>query len=117
MGRSEEPIRINSLTEVHRRMGLPKPRHPLLSLVDLDAVKELPPDSRIPFALNFYAIAVKEGYTGRMQYGQQDYDFSEGTMTFLAPGQVIALESAQRRTSAIVIDAQHVGVEPYLASP
>lgn len=94
MGRSEEPIRINSLTEVHRRMGLPKPRHPLLSLVDLDAVKELPPDSRIPFALNFYAIAVKEGYTGRMQYGQQDYDFSEGTMTFLAPGQVIALESA-----------------------
>lgn len=40
MGRSEEPIRINSLTEVHRRMGLPKPRHPLLSLVDLDAVKE-----------------------------------------------------------------------------
>lgn len=93
MGRSEEPIRINSLTEVHRRMGLPKPEHPLLSLVDLGAVKELPQDSRSPFVLNFYAIAVKEGCAGRMQYGQQDYDFSEGTMTFLAPGQVIALDS------------------------
>ena len=34
------PYRIKSITEVHRLMGLPKPHHPLVGIIDLKGLKE-----------------------------------------------------------------------------
>jgi len=40
---------------------------------------------------NFYMICIKKGFTGKMKYGQQYYDFEEGTMSFISPGQVVSM--------------------------
>jgi AraC-like DNA-binding protein len=40
---------------------------------------------------DFYSIALKRNFNGKMKYGQQAFDFDEGIMTFMAPGQVFGI--------------------------
>ncbi|WP_394364168.1 helix-turn-helix domain-containing protein [Chryseobacterium shandongense] len=71
-------------------MGLPKPHHPLIELIDLSKQKK---DTGI-FAVLFdlYVITLKRG-CNKLFYGQQQYDFDEGVMAFLSPGQILRGES------------------------
>lgn len=66
-----------------------KTLHPLISLVDLNLSDLLP---RTKFRVDFYVIAIKETNCGDLRYGNQYYDYSEGTVVFLGPGQVITNE-------------------------
>ena len=40
---------------------------------------------------DFYTIALKKNLNYKVKYGQQTYDFDEGIMFFMAPGQVVKL--------------------------
>jgi len=42
--------------------------------------------------LDYYNISLKRNFSGKFHYGQQDYDFDEGIMFFIAPGQVFRVE-------------------------
>jgi AraC family transcriptional activator of pobA len=83
-----EPYRVQSIGELHQLMGLSRPEHPLISLVnfaDVTRSREERPDSLV---FDFYSIAMKRCVQGKFRYGQQQYDFGEGIMYFMAPGQV-----------------------------
>jgi AraC-like DNA-binding protein len=70
-------------------MGLPKPRHPLISLIhssDPSEGKKQPMGSHI---LNFYKISYRSRLGGRLRYGQGYFDFDEGGMLFASPHQLI----------------------------
>lgn len=41
------------------------------------------------FTHGFYSIAIKKNVIGKFRYGQTDYDFDEGLMSFFAPDQVL----------------------------
>jgi len=83
---NSKPYRINSITEIHRLMGLPKPHHPLISIVDLKGLRN---DSGIDAVVfDLYVISMKRGCDG-LHYGQQKYDFDEGLMAFMSPGQIL----------------------------
>lgn len=84
------PIRIRSITEFHRLRGLPPPVHPLISVVDYGAMA--PAYGSTIF--DYYSISIKRG-VGKMFYGQQPYDFDEGVMYFVAPGQLLRVEPGQ----------------------
>lgn len=71
---------------VHRLMGLPKPNHPLISIVDLKGLKSDTGIEAVVFDL--YVISMKRGCDG-LHYGQKKYDFDEGLMAFMYPGQVL----------------------------
>lgn len=71
--------------------GLPKPEHPLVSLVDYSLVKYQTDEKEISWVQNFYSIGLKRNIKGKFRYGQQQYDFDEGLMSFVAPGQVVHL--------------------------
>lgn len=47
-----------------------------------------------PLVAEYYSISVKRGLSGKMRYGQQEYDFDEGVMYFLAPKQVLQVSPA-----------------------
>jgi len=83
---NSKPYRISSITEIHRLMGLPKPHHPLISIVDLKGLKNNHDIDAVIFDL--YVISMKRGCDG-LHYGQQKYDFDEGLMAFMSPGQVL----------------------------
>lgn len=84
------PQLINSISELHRILGLPKPEHPLVSVIDLRDVTCQFDESLSSVIYNFYSICIKKGFSGTMKYGQNYYDFDAGIMTFFSPGQVIS---------------------------
>jgi AraC-like DNA-binding protein len=81
-----KPYRIQSVTEIHRLMQLPKPHHPLITIVDLKGLKNDPDIDAVIFDL--YVISMKRG-CDNLFYGQQKYDFDEGLMAFMSPGQIL----------------------------
>lgn len=85
------PYRIQSITEVHRLLGLPKPQHPLIGIIDLKGMKDDPDIRAVTF--DFYVVSLKRGCDGLL-YGQQKYDFDEGLMGFTAPGQILRGEDS-----------------------
>lgn len=84
------PVKFDSLTDLHRVLGLPKPLHPLISLVDTTGnAVEL---TKLPktFSFNFYKISYKANLSGKLKYGQHYYDFDAGGLFFVSPNQLVA---------------------------
>lgn len=81
-----KPYRIKTITEAHRIVGLPKPHHPLVSIIDVAWLKSHPDINAVTF--DFYVVSLKRG-CDKLLYGQQKYDFDEGLMAFMAPGQIL----------------------------
>src|ERR1700679_2896682 len=76
---------FDSLSEAHQAFGLPKPLHPLMSLIDntiYPLAANRAPHSHV---LNFYKIAYRTDLGEKFKYGQDYYDFNEGGLLFAAP--------------------------------
>ncbi len=84
--------RIKTISEYHKVMGLPKPEHPLISVINLEAIPYLPGNEPMTLVFDFYSISLKRNYNAKIKYGQQEYDFDEGIMFFISPGQVFGIE-------------------------
>ncbi|HEX9150509.1 MAG TPA: helix-turn-helix transcriptional regulator [Flavobacterium sp.] len=84
------PLKLNSISDMHKVLGFPKPLHPLISLVNYADIKT--PFEEWPKAIlpNFYKISFKQNLSGKIKYGQGYYDFDEGGLSFIMPNQVIA---------------------------
>lgn len=85
-----KPFRIKSISEFHRWSNMAPPEHPLISVLDYSKVavaKRL--NGAQAIVPDYYTISVKRGLGEKMRYGQQEYDFDEGIMYFMAPGQVL----------------------------
>jgi AraC-like DNA-binding protein len=64
--------------------------HPLVSVVDLSKADPRQ-GSRMYFG--FYTVFLKDVKCGDLVYGRHTYDYQEGTLVFLAPGQVAGVNS------------------------
>ncbi|WP_290794999.1 helix-turn-helix domain-containing protein [Flavihumibacter sp. UBA7668] len=64
--------------------------HPLVSVVDLSKASPRQ-GSRMYFG--FYTVFLKDVKCGDLVYGKHNYDYQEGTLVFLAPGQVAGVNS------------------------
>jgi len=73
-------------------MELPKPQHPLVSVINFDDIKRTNIATFSSITYGFYSIALKQVFNGKMKYGQQDYDFDEGVLAFIAPNQMLRIE-------------------------
>lgn len=89
-------IKINSVTEYNNMAGQ-ETLHPLISIIDFAKVK--------PFAfkktqINLYAIFLKDIRCGNITYGINNYDYEEGTLIFISPGQVYGIDSNGEKRQA-----------------
>lgn len=87
-----QPYRVKSISEYHQLRGLGKPEHPLISVINYTDIIQSPENNKISWVHDFYFIALKKNINTKIRYGQQDYDFDEGVMFFIAPGQVFKIE-------------------------
>jgi AraC family transcriptional activator of pobA len=85
-------IRVKSISEFHRAAGLPKPEHPLISVIDMKMMKRPIAEGTFTRIFDFYSISLKKNFHLKMKYGQQPHDFEEGVLHFMAPGQVLTVE-------------------------
>lgn len=86
----KKPLRFASLSDFHRVLGLPKPLHPMVSVVDDMYNKVGKEKLDNSFILDFFKISFITSASGKLKYGQGFYDFDEGGMFFFAPNQIIA---------------------------
>ena len=66
--------------------------HPLVSVIDFSkaAPRRL---NRTYFG--FYLVLLKDVNCGDLRYGKNTYDYQEGTLIFLAPGQILDMEPSE----------------------
>jgi len=81
---------INSISQIHQYLGYEAPVHPLITLLESAKLPERLPIADKPILSELYAISLKNGRDCRMLYGRRSYDFQEGAILFLAPGQIMA---------------------------
>ena len=97
---SSAPYIILSISEQHRLLALPKPHHPLVSVFNFADIKNGADEMSKNFILNFYCIAIKKGFTGKFKYGQNYYDFDEGVLSFISPGQLLSTTTEDETPAA-----------------
>ena len=84
---------LETVTDYTRLCGLPAPAHPLLTLIDLAASRDLPRPARMPAVVQqLYTVWLKKNLRGKLYYGHQAYDFGEGVLGFVGPGQVFTVD-------------------------
>lgn len=84
-----EIFRINTVTEYNNLVGQ-ETLHPLISIVDFSKMK---PFVFFKGQMSIYAVFLKDVKCGNIRYGCNNYDYEEGTLIFIAPGQVYGIDS------------------------
>ncbi|MBP3454872.1 MAG: helix-turn-helix domain-containing protein [Alistipes sp.] len=81
-------VRFDTLCQYLDCMGQPT-LHPLVAVVDLSTSPRM---EHYLHSFGFYAVFLKDAKCGDLRYGRQYYDYQEGTLVFVAPGQVLGVE-------------------------
>ncbi|RBQ11760.1 helix-turn-helix domain-containing protein [Pedobacter miscanthi] len=102
--KEDKLIRFISISESHQAFGLPAPQHPLISLVHFNEHNPFNTDmAPIYDVVNFYKITFITKNSGRLKYGQDYYDFDEGSMLFLAPNQLVGSTDYNSNTYCYIL--------------
>lgn len=59
----------------------------------MESIKQAPGVNATSLVFDFYSISLKRDFNAKIKYGQQEYDFDEGIMFFISPGQVFGIEA------------------------
>lgn len=80
--------------------------HPLITVIDLSRAQPMP---AITYLFGLYAIYLKQMKNGELRYGRNYYDYQEGTLVFVSPGQVVGkqpqVENLEPKGWALVFHA------------
>jgi len=90
---SVQPRRIKTISAFHQLRGLPKPEHPLISVINFAPVEHPTDNDTTSIFFDFYSIVLKRNFYAKMKYGQEAYDFDKGVLAFMSPGQVFSIPS------------------------
>ena len=84
-------FQFKKISDYHKFANIEGPEHPLISLVDYSQIQYPSDINSIKWIQEYYTIGLKRNIAYKFFYGQQEYDFDEGVMTFIAPNQVMSL--------------------------
>lgn len=93
-------IHIRTIDEMYKMWKNIKPVHPLITVIrewpkaDFDM-------SQFKFTSDLYFLALKGEVSGAFKYGRSSYDYQEGTLIFMGPGQVATFSKRSDRTIGI----------------
>ena len=82
----EEITKIESIDQYDQLFGL-ETLHPLVNVIDFSKATKTVDYYRMN--IGFYSLFLKEAKCGDLRYGRKYYDYQEGTVVCMAPGQVV----------------------------
>ena len=85
----DEIIKLDNISQYNTLRGI-ETFHPLVSVFEFSKMK-LIPEAMAHYG--FYCVFLKEAVCGDLKYGCNYYDYQEGTLVFIAPGQVAGIGS------------------------
>lgn len=89
-------LKVKSISEVNHLVGLPKPLHPLITIVRKWPQVEFDHEN-VKIISELYTLSLKgKMEAGAFQYGRSTYDFEEGTLVFMAPHQALSFSAPVR---------------------
>lgn len=83
----EEILKLDTVS-TYNKLREVETLHPLVTVIDLSKAKAMPART---FNFGLYAVFLKELNCGELKYGRSHYDYQEGTLVFIAPGQVLGI--------------------------
>lgn len=105
---TQNKMHFSTIADFMEAMELPKPEHPLLAVCHKESTSTIgdvdictTPD--FTYSSDFYMIAIKQIVSGEMHYGRTKYDFTNGSMMFVAPRQEISCQQIVVTKEAIMI--------------
>lgn len=87
----EEILKFDTVTQ-YNTFNNHETLHPLVSVIDFSNAA---PRTLKRTYFGFYLILLKDVECGDLRYGKNTYDYQEGTLVFLAPGQIIGTNGGQ----------------------
>ncbi|WP_368407643.1 hypothetical protein [Chryseobacterium edaphi] len=69
MESKKKPRIFNSVSELHKTLGLVAPQHPLISISNYADITSDVSELSKAMVLNMYKISFKFNFTGRIKYG------------------------------------------------
>lgn len=93
---TQDILRIQSISQGHEFLGLPKPVHPLITVIDVSELEFGEEFVGLKHTTDLYSISLKDKSCG-IQYGRNTYDFDEGVLIFTGPNQVITSTQTQAK--------------------
>lgn len=85
-------LNIETISKAHEILGLPKPKHPLVSVVKSADMRPKIDFRGLKIVDHLYQINLKDMGCGNLYYGKNSYDYEEDTLVFTSPGQVTMFE-------------------------
>ncbi|EHI99141.1 transcriptional regulator, AraC family [Clostridium sp. DL-VIII] len=83
-------FRIDLISELHEVVGYDKPKHPLITILNLNKISGVNVPKNAQTVSGLYTIALKLNCP--FKYGRQNYDFREGSLMSAAPEQVVIID-------------------------
>ncbi len=83
----ENIIKLETIQDYNNLLGT-KTLHPLVSVTDLSTLKSI---RHCRKNFGFYCVFYKELACGTLQYGRNKYDYEDGTLVFISPGQIAGI--------------------------
>ncbi|MEG1543199.1 MAG: AraC family transcriptional regulator [Tannerellaceae bacterium] len=80
-----DEIELKSIQDYNNHLGVDT-LHPLASVVDFSQLETIKHGKK---QFGFYCVVLKQLECGTLMYGRNQYDYQEGTMVFIAPGQLV----------------------------
>ena len=89
----EKVIKFDAVAE-YNALNNHETLHPLVTVIDFSKSKpwSWPGGKTVKVNYGLYCIFLKEIKCGNLKYGCNYYDYQEGTLVFMAPGQVVEVE-------------------------
>ena len=95
IGNMEKIFKFDTVSE-YNVLNNHETLHPLVTVIDFSKSKpwSWPGGNAKTIKVNYglYCVVLKESNCGDLKYGCNHYDYQEGTLVFLSPGQVIEVE-------------------------
>ena len=85
----EQVERIDNVKQYNNWIGV-ETLHPLVSVINFN---EIPTVQHFRRYMGIYAVFLKNIKCGDITYGCQPYDYEDGTLVFVSPGQVYGIDS------------------------
>jgi AraC family transcriptional regulator, transcriptional activator of pobA len=86
----EKIIRFENISD-YNAFNNAETLHPLVSIINLSNAAPRRPERTY---FGFYTVFLKDVKCGDLRYGKHTYDYQEGTLVFIAPGQVLTVENS-----------------------
>lgn len=86
---------IDKISDIHKTLNS-KIKHPLISVLDLSKIEH--PSVLLPkVVIGFYGIIFLPNCNCVWKYGRNKFDFEEGTLIFIGPGQTLEIEKKDHK--------------------